>query len=98
MLHLWEHLTSHNCRISDDICVIYAALTTGRDCYIVSNDHMSDNASMLGPQEAKLFATWQSSRQITVQPTTVHLLVDYFHKAFFPVWHYVLIRINNFGP
>ena len=65
-----------HCRISDDICVIYAALTTGRECYIVSNDHMSDNASMLGPEEAKLFSTWQAGRQITVQPTTVNLLVD----------------------
>jgi pentatricopeptide repeat protein len=73
--HDFHVFTTHINEISDDICVIYAALTTGRHCYIVSNDHMSDNASMLGPEDAKLFSIWQASRQITVQPTTVNLLV-----------------------
>ena len=63
-------------RISDDICVIYAALITGRDCYVVSNDHMSDNSSMLSPRHARLFTMWQASRQITVHPTKVCPLVS----------------------
>jgi hypothetical protein len=72
--HDFHVFTTRINEISDDICVIYAALTTGRDCYVVSNDQMTDNASMLAPSEARLFAVWQASRQVTVQPTNVRLL------------------------
>lgn len=62
-------------RISDDICVIYGALITGPSCYFVSNDQMSDNASLLSPYHARLFSTWQASRQIALLPAKVQLLV-----------------------
>ena len=57
--------------------MIYAALTTGSDCYFVSNDHMSDNASMLSSSYTELFTMWQASRQITVQPNDIRLMASY---------------------
>lgn len=64
---------SHS-RISDDLCVIYAALATGPQCYYVSNDHMSDYVSRLSAEHARLFRNWQASRQITVS-RRIRLLV-----------------------
>ena len=63
-------------RISDDICVIFAALEAGSSCYFISNDHMSDKVSMLSPEQARLFSLWQASRQITMHPNRVQLLVS----------------------
>jgi pentatricopeptide repeat protein len=66
--------------ISDDICVIFAALVAGPDCYFISNDHMSDKVSMLSPEHARLFSLWQASRQITMHPNRVQLLYPADHS------------------
>lgn len=89
--HDFHVFTTHVNEISDDICVIYAALTTGSDCYFVSNDHMSDNASMLSSSYTELFTMWQASRQITVQPNDIRLMYPTDHGQLTQkndgVWH-----------
>ena len=70
-------------RISDDICMIYAALTNR--CYFVSNDHMSENVSMLSPHNSRLFARWQAARQITIDRRNQCLLVSGLSLSLFPL-------------
>lgn len=48
-----------NCRSEDDIFLLYAAIHSGPNAYILSNDYMRQHKVAMGPQFNELFKKWQ---------------------------------------
>ena len=51
-------------RDDDDLFMVLAALHSGPQCYIVSQDHFRDMKNYLGEDTKQLFELWQRCQQI----------------------------------
>lgn len=67
-LHAWSNSKIFFLRFStsDDMFILYAALSSGPDCFVLSSDHFSDHKHYLAREDGgnwQSFARWQRLRQ-----------------------------------
>ncbi|XP_064622293.1 mitochondrial ribonuclease P catalytic subunit-like isoform X2 [Lineus longissimus] len=57
---------------SDDPFLVYAALHSGKNTYIMSRDELRDHRYLLGEKMANLFKVWQRSHQVVLNNVIMH--------------------------
>ncbi|KAM7541253.1 hypothetical protein Aperf_G00000036108 [Anoplocephala perfoliata] len=64
-INVQTFLTNH--KSNDDAFMIYLALWSGPDCYLLSSDEFRQHRFTIGPEAADLLARWQTARQISIR-------------------------------
>ncbi|KAH8860149.1 mitochondrial ribonuclease P protein 3 [Schistosoma japonicum] len=62
------HKFCTNAKSEDDAFLLYMAMKSGPQCYIVSNDEYNNHRYSSGPKLGKQISRWQSLRQLVLQP------------------------------
>lgn len=52
-------------RSKDDIFLLYGAMQSGPNAYILSNDYMRDHKHLMGPEYKSLFKKWQQQSTLS---------------------------------
>ena len=66
-------------RSNDDAFMIYLALWSGPNCYLLSTDEFRQHRFTLGPEDGAVMAQWQTMRQISIRSTHPFLLYVCWH-------------------